>query len=155
MLSLLPGRSGIRPMGPSPSPNYQIARVEITSAGFDSRSRDLCRFQVKSLCDTLNDFFMNLGEPGTIGVELLRPRHLTRPGIDHLRVQPNLFVVSPNSACEDIANVELTSDLLHIDGVALVAEGRVARDHQAPGNPREVGGESLGDSVGEILLVGI
>ena len=98
---------------------------------------------------------MDLGEPGTIGVELFRPRHPTRLGIDHLRVQPNPFVVSPNSACEDVTNVELTSDLRSIDGVALVAEGRVARDHQAPGDPRDVGGEALGDSVGEILLVGI
>src|ERR1700737_5389952 len=132
MLGLLPGRSGIRPMGPSPSPHYQIARVGITSAGLDSRSRDLCRFQVKRLCDTLNDFFMNLGEPGTIGVELLRPRHLTRPGIDHLRVQPNLFVVSPNSACEDIANVELTSDLLPIDGVAFAVAAVVRRATKPP-----------------------
>src|SRR3984893_5272387 len=137
MLSLLPARSGIRPTAPSPSPHYQIARVGIASAGLDPRSRGLRRFQVESLCDTHNDFLMNLGEPGTIGVELLRPRYRSRLGIDHLRVQPNPFVVSPNFACEDITNVELTSDMLRIDGVALVAEGRVARDHQAPGNPRE------------------
>ena len=98
---------------------------------------------------------MNLGEAGTIGMELLRPRHRTRLNIDHLRVQPNPFVVSPNPAGEDITNIQLTSDLLRIDGVALVAEGRVARDHQAPGNPREVSGETFGDPVGEIFLVGI
>src|SRR6266446_10523920 len=127
MLSLLPSRSGIRPVGPSPSPHDQIARIGITSAELDLGSRGLRRFQVERLCDAHNNFFMNFGEPGTIGVELLRPRHRTRLGIDHLRVQPNPFVVAPNSACEDITDIELTSDRLRIDGVALVAEGRVAR----------------------------
>ena len=39
--------------------------------------------------------------------------------------------------------------------LALEGEGRVARDHEAVADAREVGGEVLGDAVGEIILARI
>jgi hypothetical protein len=54
---------------------------------------------------------------------------------------------------QHIAYPELAADPLHIDRCAPVGEGGVACDHEAFGNPREIGGKVVGDPVREILLL--
>src|SRR5437660_1631813 len=54
---------------------------------------------------------------------------------------------------EHIANAELTADLLCVDRFALIGESRVAGDHEAAGDPREIGSQVVGDPVSEIFLV--
>jgi len=54
-----------------------------------------------------------------------------------------------------ITHPEVPADLLHVSRLALVSEGGVARDHEAAGNAREVGGQLVGEHVGEIILSGI
>jgi hypothetical protein len=46
-------------------------------------------------------------------------------------------------------------NVLGVDGLVLEGEGRVAPDHEAVADARQVGGEVLGDAVGEIVLGGI
>jgi hypothetical protein len=43
------------------------------------------------------------------------------------------------AALEGIANVQFASDLLQINGFALVGEGGVAPDHERTADAREVG----------------
>ena len=47
---------------------------------------------------------------------------------------------------------ELLSDIPGVDGLAFEGECRVARDHEAVADAREVGSEVFGDAVGEIIL---
>ena len=72
--------------------------------------------------------------------------------VDQLRVDAHAVLVALHRAFEHIANAEFLADLLGVDGLALEGEGRVARDDEAVADARQVGGEVLGDAVGEIVL---
>jgi hypothetical protein len=56
-----------------------------------------------------------------------------------------------NAAFQDIANVQLAADLLQIDVLAFVGEGRVAPDH-GEAAARQISREALGYAINEILL---
>jgi len=54
---------------------------------------------------------------------------------------------------EDVADVQLAPDRLHVDRLAFVGERRIARDHDGPSDPRDVGRQALRDPVDEMLLL--
>ena len=58
-----------------------------------------------------------------------------------------------HAAFEHVAHAEFAPDLLRVDRLALVGEGGVAGDDEAVGEMREVGGQVVGDAVGEIVLL--
>src|SRR5262252_10927768 len=60
-----------------------------------------------------------------------------------------------HAALDHIADAKLRGDLLHVDGLALVDERRVARDHEEPAQLGQCSGDVLADAVGEILLLRI
>src|SRR6516164_8760329 len=58
-------------------------------------------------------------------------------------------------ASQDITDAEFAADPLHVDGLALVGEARIAGDHKQPADARERGDDFLDHAVGEIFLPGI
>ena len=72
--------------------------------------------------------------------------------VDELRVDAHPVLIALHRAFEHIAHAKLLADLLGVDALALVGEGGVARDDEAVADAREIGGEVLGDAVGEIVL---
>src|ERR1700720_3831458 len=68
-----------------------------------------------------------------------------RPGfsLDQLRADADAVAASPHRALEDIAHAEFAPDLLHVDRLALVGEGRIAREHEQPANAAERGDDLL------------
>src|ERR1700730_6848291 len=76
-------------------------------------------------------------------------------GIDQLRIHANLVTSSAYAAFEDVVNTELAADLLHVDRLALVSKSGGAGDHKAPGNPRQIARQIVGDSVRKIFLLGV
>jgi hypothetical protein len=44
---------------------------------------------------------------------------------------------------------------LYVQGLALVGEGRAARDYKRAADPREAGGQLLSEDIGEVILRGI
>jgi hypothetical protein len=56
-------------------------------------------------------------------------------GVDELHVDPRPVSAALDAALEDIVDVQLSPDLLQIDGFALVGERRVAPDHNGPSYP--------------------
>jgi hypothetical protein len=54
-----------------------------------------------------------------------------------------------------ISHPQFAADLLHIEGLALVGEGGVARDHERTRDAREVGGQVLGHAIDEVVLLRI
>ena len=60
-----------------------------------------------------------------------------------------------HAALDHVADAEFFGDLLHMDGFALVDEGRVARDHEEPAQLGQRGDDVLADAVGEIVLLRI
>src|SRR5208282_2751657 len=56
---------------------------------------------------------------------------------------------------EHIADAEFAADLLHLDYLALVGEGRIAGDDEEPPDARQRGDDLLDHAVGEIFLLRI
>src|SRR5262249_47560277 len=67
----------------------------------------------------------------------------------------NSSAAPPYRALEHVADAKLSSDLLHIDSLALVSEGRIARDHEQPADAAQGGDDLLDHAVAEIFLLGI
>ena len=64
-----------------------------------------------------------------------------------------IFADPPHAALQSVAHAEFAPELLHVDRLAFVGEGGVAGDDETVRQVREVGGEIVGDPVGEIVLV--
>ena len=75
--------------------------------------------------------------------------------IDQLDIDPRLVPGPPHAAFEHVAHAELAADLPGIDRLPGIAEGGIAGDHEAGGDARQIGGQIVGDAVGEILLLRI
>src|SRR5262249_44853842 len=76
-------------------------------------------------------------------------------GIDQLDRDADSLVDLPHTALDHVAHPQLPSHLGDAYRTALVDEGRVARDDRQSVNLREVRDQVLGQSVGEVLLLGI
>jgi hypothetical protein len=94
-------------------------------------------------------------EIGAARVELGRPKMRPSLGADELGIDAHLVAALPRAPFQHVAHAELPADLCHVDGLALLGEGRAARDDEAAADAREAAGELVGDDVGEIVLRGV
>jgi hypothetical protein len=73
--------------------------------------------------------------------------------IDQLSVDPDLVAGPLDASFKDIANAQLMANLLGLGRLLAVAERGIARNYKHVRDPRQIGRQIFGDSVGEILLV--
>ncbi len=105
--------------------------------------------------DARGDLVLQREQIAEVAVEPLRPELRAGCGIDQLDVDPHFLAGTLDAAFDDIAHAELAADLARVDLLALVGKGGVAGDHHAALDPRQVGGQIVGDAVGEIFLLRI
>ncbi len=60
-----------------------------------------------------------------------------------------------HAALDHIADAEGFGDLFHVDGLALVGEGGIARDHEEPAQFGQCGDDVFTDAIRKILLLRI
>ena len=75
--------------------------------------------------------------------------------VDQLSGDPHPPAGFAHRAFEHIAHAKLSPDLLHIDGLALVSETRIAGDDEQPADAGEGGDDVLDHAVDEIFLLRI
>ena len=73
-------------------------------------------------------------------------------GINQLRRDPYLVFGLTYAAFQHVPHAHLPTDVLYLDGFALVRERRVAGDDKEAGDAGEVAGEVFSDAVAEIVL---
>ena len=100
-----------------------------------------------------NDLVLHVEEISKRLVEALRPKMTAGLGVDELHVDAHAIPPALNAALEDIADVQVAADGLHVERLALVGESRVAGDHDGAPETREIGRQALRDSVDEMLLL--
>ncbi|WP_373867916.1 hypothetical protein [Reyranella soli] len=74
--------------------------------------------------------------------------------LDELASQPDLVARLANTSLKHVADAEVPSDLPHVNRLASVGKGGVARDHEQPLVTRQRGDDVLDDPIGEVLLLG-
>src|SRR5450631_1036238 len=72
--------------------------------------------------DRLNNLVLNSEKFRQIPIKFLGPDMAAAPGVDQLCVDPDARPYPPHAAFEDIANIQFTSDLLHVDCDATIPE---------------------------------
>ena len=105
--------------------------------------------------DRLGDLVLHREHVGEIAVVALRPDVAAGGDVVELRRDAHAVAALAHAALDHIADAEFLGDLLHVDGLALVDERRVARDHEEPAQLGQRGDDVLADAVGEILLLRI
>ena len=80
---------------------------------------------------------------------------IPRFGVDELHIDVHAIAAALNAALDDIADVQFTSDRLHIERLAFVGKRCISGDYDAASYAREIGRQALGDPVDEMLLHGI
>ena len=73
-------------------------------------------------------------------------------GVDELGVDFGLGVDELHRTLQHIAHPQVPADGLRVERLALVGEGRIARDHEGPVNTSEAGGQLIGQRVDEVVL---
>src|SRR5205807_3486151 len=102
--------------------------------------------------DATSDLVLYGEEIPDIVVETLRPKMRVGCRINKLRIDPDLVPRAPDTPLEHIPHPKLAADLLGVDALVFVREGRVARDDQNMPQARQIGRQIVGDAVGDILL---
>src|SRR6516162_11101125 len=88
-------------------------------------------------------------------VEAFGPKVIAGFSVDQLYVYPKPVAAALHRTLKHIADVQLASQLLYVHSFSLEREGRVARNYERAVDARQVCGQALGDTVHEVLLLGI
>ena len=122
---------------------------------FGTASLDRRELIAQRVRQTPDDFVLHVEEIGKRLVEPLRPEMTAGLGVDELHVDPHPISATLNAALENVADVQLAPDRLHVERLALVGESRIAGDHDSAADTREVGRQALRDPVDEMFLFGV
>ena len=100
-----------------------------------------------------HDFVLHVEEIGQGLIEPLGPEMIGALGVNELHIDAHAVSAALDAALEDIADVQVAPDRLHVEQLALVRERRVAGDHDGASNSRKIGRQVLRDPVDEMLLL--
>ena len=105
--------------------------------------------------DRVGDFILQFEQIGEVSVVSLGHQVMAGIGLDQLRRDADPAPRFAHAAFEDIARAQFLADLLDVDGLAFVGEGRGAGDDRKGAPAGEHRNDVLGHAVGEELLLGI
>ena len=89
---------------------------------------------VQRVCQARDDFVLHVEEIGQRLIEPLGPEMIACFGVDELHIDAHAVSAALNAALEDITDVQLAADRLHVERLAFVGEGRIAgRSRTRPG----------------------
>ena len=127
------------------------------SGGFALRAEILrgVKLRLDGGDDGLGDLVLHGEHVGEVAVVALGPEMAAGGDVVELRGDAHAVAALADAAFEHVAHAELVGDLLQVNGLALVDERGVARDHEEPAQLRQRGDDVLADAVGEILLLRI
>ena len=94
------------------------------------------QFGLDGADDGLRHLVLKREDVGELAVVVLGPNMVAGRRVDQLGGDANAISGLAHAALQHVAHAEVAGDLGHVHGLALVCEGRIARDHEEPMNPR-------------------
>ena len=135
-------------------------RMRSNASGLVGRSRRLRALSISTMLNAdrvahpRDDLLLPGGQLADLFVEPVRPEMRAGLGGNQLDIDPQCGIDPAHAAFQHIAHAEFAADLPHIRGLALVGVGGFARDHERAGDVRQIGGEIVGDRVGQVVVLG-
>ena len=117
------------PIEPSQPLKIEVHRVR-GSALFRASRLGRHKLGVQRVRQAHNDFVLHVEKIGERLVEAFGPKMTAEFGVDELHIDAHAASAALDAAFQHIAELQLTADLLQIDGLALVGERGVAPDHE-------------------------
>ncbi len=114
-----------------------------------------CQLDFKFFDDLRRDFVLNGENIDEIAIVGLRPQVPVRSAFNQLRCNPDPVAGLANRSLEHIANIQGISDLGNVYFLTAIRKRRRPRDHAQLFYLGEQVQELLGDTVREVLLLGI
>ena len=99
-----------------------------------------------------DDLILHFEEIGQRLVEAFGPEMLAAFRVDELDIDAHAAGVALDRPFEHIADPKLLADFPSVDVLAFEREGGIAGDNEGAAEARQVGGQVLCKSVGEIVL---
>ena len=103
----------------------------------------------------MRDIVLDFEDIGEFAVVALGPEMPATRSIDQLSGDANPVAGLADAAFEREADAEFPAYLGNVERLALVDEGRVARDDEQSGHLRQIRDDVLADAIAEILLLRI
>jgi hypothetical protein len=116
---------------------------------------DANQLKVQRVREPTCDLVLHRQEIARIAVEPLCPQMRTGFGIDELDIYTHLLAQPTDASFQNIPYTEIATDLLSVDGLILVGERGIARNHKHVSDPRQVGRQIVRDPVCKVLLLPI
>ena len=146
------GRESLR------SPSHAL-EIEVEGIGgqcpFRAPRLDGDQLRAQLTGESRDDFVLHVEEFGQGLVEALGPEVTTGRSVDKLRIDTHPIAATLHGAFEHIPHAEFKADLLQIDMLSLVGEGRVATNSQRTAHARQVGGQAFGHAIDKVFQLGI
>ncbi len=146
------------PADGEPGPAAQVVFVGLRVRG-GARGDRLAllgqQLQLERRDHVLRDLVLERKDIGEFAFEALRPEMIGAERVDQLHIDADLLAGFLHAALQDVPDIEIARDIGKVGSLALVGKGLVAGDDEQRRDLGEIGGEILGDAVGEILLLGI
>src|SRR5262249_953740 len=79
------------------------------------------------------------------------PDMITCGGVNELRRDADAISALAHATFQNVTHAKLARSAFHVDGLALVCEGRVARHHKEPPQFRKAGDDIFGNAIGKML----
>ncbi len=114
-------------------------KIEVHRVGVRSHFRSSRlggdEFGVQRTCEARDDFVLHVEKIGQRLIEPLGPEMTAGFGVDELHVDAHAVSAALKAALEDIADVQLAPDRLHVERLAFVGKRGVASDHERAADP--------------------
>ena len=110
------------------------------------------QFRPQLVGEAGDDLVLHVEEISQRLVEAVGPKVIAGLRVDELHVHPHATRVALDRAFEHVADAKLLADFPSVDILAFEGEGGIARDHERAAEARDVGGQALRNSIGEIIL---
>jgi len=122
---------------------------------FRSSSLGRHKLGIEKVGEPRYDFVLHVEEVSDGLIKALGPKVIAGFGVDQLYVDPKPVAATLYRAFQHIADVQFTTDPLHIDRFALEGECGVARNDERASDARQVRGQAFGHAIDKIVLLGI
>ncbi len=137
-------------------PRVELVGLQVVGRSLRQRGGfALGQVDLQRLGDPSRHVILHLEDGGVAAVVVFRPEVKAVLYIDQLRGDPQTLALPADAPLQNRGHSQLAAHLPRVHVLALVAEGRAARDHAQLSQLRERCDDLLGDSVAEVLVGGV
>ena len=139
-----------------PPPQHAVVSLEVLGLAAPRQTAlALTELAGERRHDPAGHLVLDLEDVREVAIEALGPEMMSGCRFHQLRRDPHPRACFADAPFQHVADAEVTADLLDARRLALVGHDRIARDHAQLLEAGQLRDQVLGETVGEVVLLGI